>query len=109
MDLIAERPTISGRSLTDLGCRVKQVADECLANVKWSEFRDSGSVPTLLSHCRLSLRERTLFRRAIRIGAAITVVADAASVGSDAGSIRHDATVIAAPFLSNTDAVHSTK
>ena len=36
---------------------------------------------------------------ALRIGAANTVVADAASVGSDAGSIRHDATVIAAPVL----------
>ena len=36
----------------------------------------------------------------LRIGAVIAVVADAASVGSDAGSIRHDATVIAAPVLS---------
>ncbi len=36
---------------------------------------------------------------ALKIGAAITVVADAASVGSDAGSIRHDVTVIAAPVL----------
>ncbi len=35
----------------------------------------------------------------LRIGAATTVVADAASVGSDAGSIRHDGTVIAAPAL----------
>ena len=39
--------------------------------------------------------------RFFRIGAAITVVADAASVGSDAGSIRHDATVIAAPVLTS--------
>ena len=31
MDLIAELPTISGRSLTDLGCRVKRVANECRA------------------------------------------------------------------------------
>ncbi len=38
----------------------------------------------------------------LRIGAAITAVADAASVGSDAGSIRHDATVIAAPVLTTT-------
>ncbi len=40
-----------------------------------------------------------LCRLQLRIGAEITVVADAASVGSDAGSIRHDATVIAAPIL----------
>ncbi len=40
------------------------------------------------------------FAASFRIGAAITVVADAASVGSDAGSIRHDATVIATPILS---------
>ncbi len=32
-------------------------------------------------------------------GAEITVVADAASVGLDAGSIRHDATLIGAPVL----------
>ena len=38
----------------------------------------------------------------LRIGAAITVVADAASVGSDAGSIRHDAKFIDAPILSRT-------
>ncbi len=38
----------------------------------------------------------------LRIGAAITVVADTASVGSDAGSIRHDATVIVAPILITT-------
>ncbi len=37
----------------------------------------------------------------VRIGAAITVVADAASVGSDAGSIRHDAKVISAPVVSS--------
>ncbi len=37
--------------------------------------------------------------RLLRIGAEIIVVADAASVGSDAGSIRHDATVISAPIL----------
>ena len=39
-------------------------------------------------------------RRRVRIGAAITVVADAASVGSDAGSIRHAGAVIVAPVLS---------
>ena len=33
----------------------------------------------------------------LRAGAEITVVADAASVGSDAGSIRHDGTLIDAP------------
>ena len=37
----------------------------------------------------------------LRIGAAITVVADAVSVGSDAGSIRHDANFFAAPFLTS--------
>ena len=36
----------------------------------------------------------------VRIGAAIAVVADAASVGSDAGSIRHDGTFVDAPVLS---------
>ena len=36
----------------------------------------------------------------VRIGAAIAVVADAASVGSDAGSIRHDGTLVDAPVLS---------
>jgi len=40
---------------------------------------------------------RKLQVRGLRIGAAITVVADAASVGWDAGSIRHEGTVIAAP------------
>ena len=35
----------------------------------------------------------------LRTGAEITVVADAASVGSDAGRIRHDGTVIDAPIL----------
>ena len=35
-------------------------------------------------------------------GAEITVVADAASVGSDAGSIRHDGTLIDAPVLSTS-------
>ncbi len=42
-----------------------------------------------------------MLRNSVRNGVAITVVADAASVGSDAGSIRHDATVIAAPVLRN--------
>ena len=36
----------------------------------------------------------------LRTGAGITVVADAASVGSDAGSIRHEETLIDAPVLS---------
>ena len=35
----------------------------------------------------------------LRTGAGITVVADAASVGSDAGSIRHEETLIDAPVL----------
>ena len=40
MDWIAERPTISGRSLTGLVCRVKRVSNECRANLDWGEFRD---------------------------------------------------------------------
>ncbi len=38
-------------------------------------------------------------RIGVRTGAEITVVADAASVGSDAGSIRHEGTLIGAPVL----------
>ena len=51
---------------------------------------------------RPASREPGFFRarRRVRIGAAITVVADAVSVGSDAGSIRHEVTVIVAPVLS---------
>ena len=36
----------------------------------------------------------------LRSGASFTVVADAASVGSDAGSIRHEGTLIDAPVPS---------
>ena len=35
----------------------------------------------------------------LRSGASFTVVADAASVGSDAGSIRHEGAVIDAPIF----------
>ena len=62
-----------------------------------------GCVPSkaLISAARAAVGVQRAREFGVRIGAAITVVADAASVGSDAGSIRHDGTVIVAPVLSD--------
>ena len=60
--------------------------------------------PRLDSDAALRLKKSHLSEvenaQPLRGGAVITVVADAASVGLDAGSIRHDGTVFVAPVLS---------
>ena len=54
----------------------------------------------MLAVCRAGLKHL------LGDGTAITVVADAASVGSDAGSIRHEGPVIVLPVLSNGSQTH---
>ncbi len=63
--------------------------------------------PSELSRIEASVTGRVLCERArFKSGAGITVVADAASVGSDAGSIRHEGTRKPADWLTLTNVRH---